>query len=127
MAKTSFSSLFAADSGTVLAGFTFQNEAMAAALAKAKEAKTQRVAENAAMLFEAVDKHNNVFLNELRRLRKAEKVAKDRLDTFKEAVQYFLDSGNFGPLYPFMPCEVQRTCSVLGVDTPTADEQKVPK
>lgn len=127
MAKTSFSSLFTQDNGTVLGGFTFQNEAMAAALTKAKEAKTQRVAENAANLFEAVDKQNNSLLSELRRIRKQEKTAKDKLEGFKEAVQYFLDSGNFGPLYPFMPCEVQRVCIALGVDMPTAEEQKIPK
>lgn len=126
MAKTSFSSLFASDNGGVLSGFTFQNEAMSQALAKAKEAKTQKVAENAATLFTAVDANNNLLLNHLRNARKVEKMAKDKLESFKEAVQYFLDTGNFGPLYPYMPVEVSRTCVALGVDLPTADEQKVP-
>ena len=124
--RTSFSSLFQADTGSLLGGFTFQNEAMAAALTKAKEAKTQRVAENAAQLFSAVDSHNNSLLANLRSIRKQEKAAKDKLDNFSKAVQYFLDTGNFGPLYPFMPSEVQRICGALGVDLPTPDEQKIP-
>jgi len=126
MAKTTFASLFTQDNGSVLGGFTFQNEAMQAALVKAKESKVQKVAENAATMFGAVDCHNSGLLAELRRIRKMEKACKEKLDTFKEAVQYFLDTGNFGPLYPFMPTEVIRTCQALGVDLPTAEEQKVP-
>lgn len=127
MARVTFASLFQQDNGSILGGFTFQNEAMKAALEKAKEAKTLKVAEQAASLFASMDAHNNSLLVELRRLRKLEKAAKDKLDSFKEAAEYFANSGNFGPLYPFMPCEVQRICGALGVDLPTAEEQKVPK
>lgn len=123
--KTSFSTLFAEES-TVLAGFSFQNEAMQAALTKAKEAKQQRVAENAAKLFESVDSHNNALLADLRRIRKQEKEAKEKLDNFKEAVEYFLKTGNFGPLYPYMPQAVRNVCVSLGVELPTAEEQKLP-
>jgi hypothetical protein len=124
--RVSFGSLFQQDNGGTLGGFTFQNEAMKAALEKAKEAKTQKVAEQAASLFASIDTNNNALLQELRRVRKLEKAAKDKLDKFKEAVEHFANTGNFGPLYPFMPCEIQRICGYLGVDIPTADEQKIP-
>lgn len=126
MSKVSFSTLFAEDNKSVLSTFTFQNEAMQAALTKAKEAKTQRVAENAAKLFEGVETHNNALLEDLRRIRKQEKAAKEKLDNFKEAVQHFLETGNFGPLYPYMPQQVRNVCASLGVDVPTVEEQKVP-
>jgi hypothetical protein len=125
MAKVGFSTLFNAEQA-VLSGFTFQNEAMAAALVKAKEAKQQKLAETAANLFGAVDAQNNSLLDSLRKIRKQEKAAKALLDNFKGAVEYFLESGNFGPLYPFMPMEVVRICQTLGVDPPTEEEQKVP-
>lgn len=124
--KTTFSTLFAEDNKGTLAGFTFQNEAMQAALQKAKDAKTQRIAENAAKLFENVDNHNNALLEDLRRIRKQEKAAKEKLDNFKEAVQHFLETGNFGPLFPFMPQQVRNVCVSLGVEVPTAEEQKIP-
>lgn len=126
MSKVSFSTLFVEDKGNLMSSFTFQNEAMQAALVKAKEAKVARVAENAAKLFEGVEQHNNALLEDLRRIRKQEKAAKDKLDTFKEAVQHFLETGNFGPLYPFMPIQVRNICAGLGVDIPTPEEQKVP-
>ncbi len=126
MARVSFSSLFAVDNGT-LGSFTFQNDALKAALEKAKEAKTQKIAEQAASLFGSIDTYNNSMLTELRRLRKLEKAAKDKLESYKEAVEHFANTGNFGPLYPFMPCEIQRICGSLGVDLPTAEEQKLPK
>lgn len=126
MARVSFGSLFAVDNGT-LGGFTFQNEAMKAALVKAKEAKTTKIAEQAASLFGSIDTYNNSLLADLRRARKVEKAAKDKLDGYKEAVEHFANTGNFGPLYPYMPCEIQRICGSLGVDIPTAEEQKLPK
>lgn len=127
MAKASFSSLFAVDNGSLLNGFAFTNTAMAEAVKKAQEAKQNRTAENAATLLTDLDKHNNSLLANLRNLRKAEKEAKDKLEKFKVAAQHFLDTGNFGPLYPFMPFEVQRVCQTLGVDLPTKEEQEVPK
>lgn len=126
MARVSFGTLFQQDSGS-LGSFTFQNEAMKLALEKAKEAKAQKVAEQAASLFGSIDGRNNVLLQSLRQARKLEKAAKEQLDNFKEAVEHFANTGNFGPLYPFMPSEIQRVCGALGVDLPTADEQKVPK
>lgn len=126
MAKASFSTLFAVDNG-VLAGFTFANEAMAEAVKKAKEVKQMRTAESAATLLSDLDKYNNMLLANLRNMRKMEKDAKDKLEKFKVATQHFLDTGNFGPLYPYMPCDVQRVCQGLGVDLPTKEEQELPK
>jgi hypothetical protein len=126
MAKTNFSSLFAQDS-TFVGSFTFQNEAMSQALKKAQEAKTQRLAETAASLFENIERTNTLKLTALRNVRKQEKAAKEALDNFTEAVQCFMDTGNFGPLYPYMPHEVSMICSKLGVDLPTVEEQKIPE
>lgn len=124
MAKSSFGSLF--NEGESLSGFTFNNEAMVAAVKKAQEAKTVRAAEQSATLLGHLDKHNSSLLTNLRNIRKLEKTAKDKLESFKEAAQYFLDSGNFGPLYKFVPCEVQAICQQLSVDLPTEEEQKIP-
>jgi hypothetical protein len=126
MAKASFSSLFAQDNGSVLTGFSFTNEAMVAAVKKAQEAKQVRAAEQSASLLADLDKHNNNRLQALRSIRKQERAAKEQLDSFKEAAQHFLDTGNFGPLYKFMPADVNRVCQALGVDIPTVEEQKIP-
>lgn len=125
MAKSSFSSLFSTE--TTLNGFNFSNTAMAEALKKAAEAKTVKAAEQSAALLGDMDKHNNNLLAQLRNIRRQEKVTKEKLEEFKEAGQHFLDTGNFGPLYKFMPYEVQRVCAALGVDVPTLEEQKIPK
>lgn len=125
--KVAFSSLFSQDNGSVLGGFSFTNEAMKEAVKKAQEQKQVRAAEQSASLLSDLDKHNNGLLATLRNLRKQERAAKEKLDNFKEAAQWFLDSGNFGPLYKFMPYEVQRVCGTLGVDLPTEEEQKIAK
>ena len=124
MAKASFASLFSTQE--TLTGFTFTNEAMKVALAKAQESKAVKAAEQSAALLSHLDKHNDALLSNLRRARKTEKAAKDGLEKFKEAAQYFLDTGNFGPLFGFMPSEVIQVCSALGVDLPTQEEQKIP-
>jgi len=126
MAKVAFASLFAQDS-TVLTGFSFTNEAMKEAVPKAQEAKQVRSAEQSASLLADLDRHNTGLLATLRNFRKQEKQAKEKLEQFKAAAQYFLDTGNFGPLYKFMPNEVYRVCNALGVDLPTEEEQKLPK
>ena len=124
MVKASFGSLF--NTNETLSGFTFNNEAMLAAMKKSQEAKTVRAAEQSAALLENLERHNNALLAGLRNIRKQEKAAKDKLESFKEAAQYFLDSGNFGPLHKFMPYEVGVICQQLGVDLPTEEERKIP-
>lgn len=120
-----FSTLFSTNES--LSGFTFNNEAMAVAMKKAQEAKTVRAAEQSAALLGELDKHNNSLLASLRAVRKQERLAKEQLEKFKRAGQYFLDTGNFGPLYPFMRHQVGSICCTLGVDLPTAEEQVIPE
>lgn len=126
MTRTPFSSLFSTEEN-MLSGFTFENTALAEAVRKAKEAKTNRATERATALLGQIDSTNNRLLTLLRNARKVEKQAKKGLEAFKKAVQHFLNSGNPGPLYPHMPVEIATMCRDLGVDTPTEEDQKLPE
>jgi hypothetical protein len=127
MSKNSFSSLFQSDDSSLTSSFKFQNEAMENAMKRAKEAKETKLAEQAGALFSQIDTLNNQKLQELRNIRKQERRAKENLENFKKAVEYFMKSGNFGPLYPFMPYPIQMLCTNLGVSLPTPEEQKLPE
>ncbi len=120
-----FSSLFQ-ENDSLLSNFAVPNDEMAKAIEKAQAAKGQKIAEHAADLFSAIDSRNDALLTELRNVRKMEKLARTRLREFKEAVEYFLATNNFGPLYKFMPNEVSSACIKLGVQLPTAEDTKMP-
>lgn len=126
-ARQTFSSLFTKDDGKALStSFKFANEAMQSAMAKAQEAKTVRLAEAAQVLITQLDAHNEALLRGLRTIRKQERDAKDKLEKFGKAAQHFAETGNFGPLYPFLPSHVAQVCHTLGVDMPSVEDQKLP-
>jgi hypothetical protein len=60
-------------------------------------------------------------------IRKQEREAKEKLEKFNKAANYFAETSNFGPLYPFLPHQVASACITLGVDVPSAEDQKLPE
>lgn len=122
----SFKSLFSTEE-TTLSGFNFGNSVLAEAVEKAKKNKVEKLGEVAGQLVSKLDTHNNSLLTYLRNARKVERLAKDNLDKFTLAVQYFLDTGNFGPLYPYLPGDIGNACRMLNLDLPSAEDQKIPE
>lgn len=73
-----------------------------------------------------VDSQRTALVEELRRVRKLEKVAKDKLEDFGKRVAHFEKTSDFGPLSKHMSHGMLSTlCRKLGVDLPTEEETKL--
>lgn len=117
-----FSSLFTAKTGDInLTGFLAE-----AAAELEKENKAKLVKETVSILRDVQSTKDSLVQN-LRGIRKQEKQYKKNVEEFTLAVQYFAETGNFGPLAKFMYRQVDRCCRGLGVRFPNGEEQKIPE
>lgn len=99
---------------------------LAEAMKLVEEENKKKLGQVAVQIVRDIGATKDQLVNQLRAIRKQEKTQKEQLAKFTRAVSYYAETGNFGPLAPFLYHQVRNCCAQLGVQQPTAKEQEVP-